>query len=240
MSFLEPLIRTAVLGSVGIGCKLFLRTSVNLTVHNAAVLHRLVMERAGDKPLLTISNHTSTLDDPLIWGALLPFSIIVAEWGRRMRWTLGAEEVIFTNPLFRAFFRHGKVLPIRRGEGITQPAMEMALDLMAGGQWLHVFPEGKVCPDSAQLGEKLRWGVGRLVSEAPVKPIVLPIIHRGMERIRPFEQGWTIRHGESLDITVGDPIDMAEHYQELKGENEQLTRRSITWFLQEHMAKYYR
>jgi hypothetical protein len=43
----------------------------------------------------------------------------------------------------RQFFASGKVLPIERGAGLTQPAMALAARLAAGGEWLHLFPEAR-------------------------------------------------------------------------------------------------
>lgn len=38
-------------------------------------------------------------------------------------------------------------MPIERGKGVDQPAMRAATDLLARGDWLHVFPESRVVFD---------------------------------------------------------------------------------------------
>lgn len=53
--------------------------------------------RTRDRPLLTISNHLSTIDDPLIWG-MLPFHQLSD--ASIVRWTLGADELMFKSHLF--------------------------------------------------------------------------------------------------------------------------------------------
>jgi len=71
----------------------------------------------------------------------------------------------------------GQVLPIVRGAGIYQPIMNQILDELNRGAWLHIFPEGKINMHKEQL--RLKWGVGRLISDAIETPIVLPFYHHG-------------------------------------------------------------
>lgn len=47
---------------------------------------------------------------------------------------------------------------------------------------LHTFPEGKVCQEDAPI-RRLKWGTASLIARAPVTPIVLPIVHRGFEKV---------------------------------------------------------
>ncbi|OMO83365.1 Tafazzin [Corchorus olitorius] len=104
-------------------------TILNTTsVHNADTLLRLVRSRPPGIPLLTVSNHMSTLDDPLIWG-------------------------------FKGF-----------------PSWDAKL-----ARWLHTFPEGKVSQEDAPI-RRLKWGTASLIVRAQVTPIVLPIIHCGLEK----------------------------------------------------------
>ena len=49
---------------------------------------------------------------------------------------------------------------------------------------MHIFPEGKV--NAEQKPMRFKWGVGRLVSEARVTPIVLPMWHCGSFFSSPF------------------------------------------------------
>lgn len=79
-----------------------------------------------------------------MWGALLPL-----RWqfnSNRHRWSAAAAEICFAGRLHALFFSLGKTFPIIRGEGIYQPAMDYAANLMRSGVWMHFFPEGKVIP----------------------------------------------------------------------------------------------
>ncbi|KAF9969024.1 hypothetical protein BGZ73_008819, partial [Actinomortierella ambigua] len=122
-----------------------------------------------------------------------------------------------------AFFRFGQVVPIIRGNGIFQPAVDQAIEMLRSGQWVHVFPEGKV--NQRQDLIRLKWGVGRVLMEyagAPIPrggqpfideqmPIVIPIYHLGMEEIlKENPDGsspvWP-KMGLPLTIVFGKPID---------------------------------
>ncbi|KAK8653174.1 hypothetical protein V6N13_127184 [Hibiscus sabdariffa] len=90
-------------------------TLLNTTsVHNADTLLRLVRSRPHGIPLLTVSNHMSTLDDPLLWG----FKGFPSVDSKLARWALAAEDICFKNSFLTYFFRLGKVCqedaPIRR------------------------------------------------------------------------------------------------------------------------------
>ena len=65
--------------------------------------------------------------------------------------------------LRRQFFQSGKVLPIVRGQGIDQQAMRIAAARAAAGDWVHLFPEGRVIY-GGRLGPS-KWGVGKLVCD---------------------------------------------------------------------------
>lgn len=51
-----------------------------------------------------------------------------------------------TMPPPSQFFANGKTLPVERGSSVHQPVIGTAARLLARGDWLHVFPEGKVQP----------------------------------------------------------------------------------------------
>lgn len=48
-----------------------------------------------------VANHVSVLDDPLMWGAALPTWTFTDS--KTTRWTLGASDIIFTNPYVISF-----------------------------------------------------------------------------------------------------------------------------------------
>ncbi|KAL0396249.1 UNVERIFIED_CONTAM: N-acylphosphatidylethanolamine synthase, partial [Sesamum calycinum] len=163
--------------SVGAFAKAVANLLNTTTVYNLETLLRLVRHRPPGVPLLTVSNHMSTLDDPVMWG-LKDFPVTDTETGR---WVLAAEDICFKNPVLSYLFRLGKCIPITRGGGIYQEHMNEALDRLIDGAWLHTFPEGKVCQEDAPI-RRLKWGTASLIARAPVTPIVLPIVHHGFEK----------------------------------------------------------
>lgn len=103
--------------------------SIRITGHHHDLLN-IICNRPHGRPLLTISNHTSAVDDPLLWSTLLPVSVLFDGESGRKRWVLGAEELCFHNKWMAAWMRAGRVIPVRRGEGIYQPAMNEAIRLL--------------------------------------------------------------------------------------------------------------
>lgn len=68
-----------------------------------------------------------------------------------------------------AFFQCGQVVPIIRGNGIFQPAVNESIRLLQQGKWVHVFPEGKVNQSSELI--RLKWGIGRILLELAGHPV---------------------------------------------------------------------
>ncbi|KAG8662943.1 N-acylphosphatidylethanolamine synthase isoform X2 [Manihot esculenta] len=177
------------------------------SVHNADTLIHLVRSRPSGVPLITVSNHKSTLDDPVMWGfpGFPSFDTNLA------RWVLAAEDICFKNPLLSYFFRLGKCIPITRGAGIYQEHMNEALECLSNGAWLHTFPEGKVLQEDAPI-RRLKWGTASLIVRSPITPIVLPIVHQGLEKVMP-ENYWFGKRplfplcNKRINIVVGEPIE---------------------------------
>lgn len=200
--------RKMVIMAVGGLAKAVVSLLNNTTVHNADTLLRLVRSRPPGVPLVTVSNHMSTMDDPFLWG-FKGFPITDAKLSR---WALAAEDICFKSSMLSYFFRLGKCIPITRGGGIYQEHMNEALERLSEGEWLHTFPEGKVSQEDAPI-RRLKWGTASLIARAPVTPIVLPIVHSGFEQVMPenFYRGkrppfplWN----KNIKIIVGEPMEL--------------------------------
>ena len=97
-----------------------------------------------------------------------------------------------------------QALPIWRGGGVDQPLLLDVARRLSAGNWVHIFPEGRVIqsghlaldqitPRSAdQLTRygRLKWGVGKLIAHSPVPPLVIPLHHQGMPAILPQNKHW--------------------------------------------------
>ncbi|KAI0266313.1 hypothetical protein BGY98DRAFT_1085217 [Russula aff. rugulosa BPL654] len=167
-----------------------------------------------------VSDHISTLDDPLTWGILRVRTYLHSHL---THWTLGASEILFTNPVFSIFFRKGQIIETFRGEGIYQPAVDLAMEKLCVGAWIHLFGEGKVCQSDTykadpQTGiarlQRFRWGIGRILMETHRLPTIIPMRITGtsISHDPPMPEGrrapWKFLPlpGARLSVTFGAPL----------------------------------
>ena len=194
-------------------CKAFVRLR-----HRSFVLHvdrlQAALKRAREegRGVITVMNHVSVLDDPLVWGASLPVRTLARVHG--LRWAFGARDICFKNKFESLFFSLGRVLSVQRfGRGPDQPAIDCGVYLVSRGSWVHLYPEGFVHQPYEPYAGTLRyfhWGVSRLVLESgPRAPIVLPIYAHGLHNVFPedrvkrtFGYGWD----EPLVYNYGEPL----------------------------------
>lgn len=107
-SHLRGVPRKMVFMAVGGFAKVVASFLNSTSVENADTLIGLVRSRPLGVPLITVSNHMSTLDDPLMWG-FHGFPSTDAHLGR---WVLAAEDICFKNSLFSYLFRIGTQLSL--------------------------------------------------------------------------------------------------------------------------------
>lgn len=91
--------------------------------------------RTRRRGLLTVSNHISVIDDPLMWG-VLPISFTALYGYMNHRWTLGSHDICFNGAFRSLFFTLGQTLPTHRYAhsrfgGIFQPTMTEAVRVLS-------------------------------------------------------------------------------------------------------------
>ncbi|EIW69692.1 hypothetical protein TREMEDRAFT_68819 [Tremella mesenterica DSM 1558] len=166
--------------------------------------------------LVTVCNHNSVLDDPGMW-ALMPlsnyFPLSSPKWtSQHTRWTLGASDIMFTNSFFSKFFTLGQVIETYRGGGVFQPAVDQAVKLLQSGEWVHIFPEGRVNQQSINPSGGLfrfKWGVGRIIMDSTTLPEIIPMWVSRFDTVMPETRTWPRlfpRKGGKLSVTIGQPI----------------------------------
>ena len=201
-------------------------TSSSITIKGMEVLERHLPgsrkvfasseEMKEVPPVITVSNHISVLDEPLMMS-------LIAGPGRllrpsTMRWTLCAQEITHVNPAFASFFGLAKGLPILRGAGLKQVGMKVFADkLSLPNSWLHIFPEGRCWqPPEYDIGGShayLRRGVGALVASAQTTPVIIPIVHWGMEKVKPRDatgKSGALHFPDRVVVKVGEPVDVTD------------------------------
>lgn len=84
---------------------------------------------------------------------------------------------------------------------------------------------------------RFKWGVGRMIYESPVMPIIVPIWHEGMDSVLPNYPPYYLKFGKKITINIGEPINVADLVRNLRLENtpEPIARKIITDRLQEAM-----
>lgn len=86
------------MGAVGLLCKGFLAGLSKVETHGMNEFLQLLDQREDpakrERGLITVSNHISVMDDPILWG-ILPLSYMFNP--DNLRWGLGSYDLCFTN-----------------------------------------------------------------------------------------------------------------------------------------------
>lgn len=231
-AFLWRLSSRFIIGCVGLIGKFILNMMNTTKVINRHYLVNLLDSRPLLQPIITVTNHASCFDDPGLWSILPPRHVLNVDV---IRWSLTAHDICFTQPLHSQFFARGKCVPVIRGSGVYQRALDFCLDRLNEGSWVHVFPEGRVNMDNELI--RFKWGVGRLIAESKVLPIVIPFWHCGMNEVLPNVYPYRFKWGKKVLINFGKPIEMKdvmEHARNIRADDV-MTRKLITDKIQEEM-----
>ncbi|CAI6337076.1 unnamed protein product [Periconia digitata] len=135
---------TFVVGTVALLCRGFVKGLSSSESSGLDKFLKLLDERKDiegrQRGLITVSNHVSVMDDPMIWG-ILPISYMINP--DNMRWGLGSYDLCFTNKGLSTFFSLGQVLPTHRSAhsqygGLYQPTITQAIRLLSHGPFTRV------------------------------------------------------------------------------------------------------
>ena len=142
---------------------------------------------------------------------------------------MGADNVCFSKSSHATFCALAKVIPVRRGDGVYQRGVDAVLERMNAGEWAHLFPEGKV--NMNQEWMRLKWGMGRLVADARLPPLVLPFWHEGLTDVLPHRLPYRPRTGQRVTVVFGDAVDSTQLLAEARrthGDDARGVRKAIT------------
>ncbi len=142
-------------------------------------------------PAIIIANHCSLMDPPMLGWAT------GHQVGRVVHFMAKAEMSRW--PLVGWLARNAGVFFVRRGEG-DRAAQRMALEHLAEGRLIGIFPEGTRNPDGALIEGKP--GVALLAMRAGVP--IIPVGITGTARRRHGALRWLSR--EPITFHVGEPF----------------------------------
>ncbi|KAF1781237.1 EGF-like domain, extracellular [Phytophthora cactorum] len=205
----------------------------------AELLTQQLEQRPKGTAVITVSNHSATVDDPAVLAKVAVCSMMPWKymWPRNGRWSLASQEYCYTKgKLLSTLFFGAKTLPVKRGAGVDHQMIQAIFDKVEEGAWVHIFPEGKIVqhegevvlgigarwrssPRREKIG-RLKWGVGKLIARATTRPIVVPVYHYNMEKLMPQDEKNRLislipKTNLDLGVIVGEPLsfdDLFERY----------------------------
>jgi len=139
--------------------------------------------------VLVVGNHVGTVEPPLT-GVFIP----------RLDVFYMAKSELFRNRVLGWLFRRSHVFPVVRGSA-DRAALRHALEILAGGHVLLVYPEGTRSWDRELLGET-HAGAGFIARHSGA--LVVPVASWGAERVIP--KGSWIPRPADVELRIGEPF----------------------------------
>jgi 1-acyl-sn-glycerol-3-phosphate acyltransferase len=170
-----------------------------MKVFNRTVVRGKRHLESAPLPLMFVFNHVSILDNAFVDVLVFPPRAIRDR--KFLPYHVPEERNFFKGPLMSWFMRRVRCIPIRRGDGVFQPAVDRVIEVLRAGGCVHVAPEG-TRTRTGKLGRG-RAGVGRVLYETGAA--VVPCFHRGMGDILPIGAHFP-RFGKRAEIIIGPPF----------------------------------
>eukprot|EP00466_Bigelowiella_natans_P021411 jgi/Bigna1/53559/estExt_Genewise1Plus.C_210051 len=198
--------QAAVFGILGTTSYVFMHYLNDTKITNNQQLTDAVYKRNKKfegRGLITVSNHVSAFDDPLLPSAMWSIPRFLSP--KELRYVFCLTDRCFNKWWKGRMLTSAKVVPVERGAGLDQFAMRYARQKLEHGDWIHLYPEGTRSRDGGKTVRPFKIGVGKLVLDSTVPPAVIPFYHTGMHKVLPVKAK-SLRTGNQIHIMVGDPI----------------------------------
>lgn len=150
---------------------------------------------------LVVMNHVSHFD-PVVDG-------VFVHRNKRVPRIL-AKESVLRIPIFGRIARGVGTIPVYRGTNDAGQSLSAAVQTLAEGKLVVIYPEGTITKDPTGWPMYPRTGVARLALEttAPVVPVARwgtqAILNGYTKKFRPFPR-------KPVTIVVGEPVDMSPY-----------------------------
>ncbi len=164
-------------------------SAVHLVVEGVQLIPR-------EGPVILAANHVSYLD-PIV------LAMVASRRGRKLRFL--AKKEMFEAPVVGQAMRALGQIRVDRGSGSSTP-LEVAVDALARGEAIGIFPEGTIPKDGQSL--KARTGVVRLAmeSEAPIVPVGIWGTDHVWPRSDRFPRPMELLMRRPVHAKVGEPF----------------------------------
>ncbi|MCC6148042.1 MAG: 1-acyl-sn-glycerol-3-phosphate acyltransferase [Anaerolineaceae bacterium] len=154
-------------------------------------------EKMPEGPKIIAANHPSTTD-PFFVASIAHCQVFIL-----------ISDLLFQVPVLGTYLRHSGHIPVKTGEGAV--AIQSALDYLAAGKSIVIFPEGDLSPAEGRF-HQAHTGVARLalMSGAPVIPVGIHLAFERIHSIRSTVKG-RVEYGRwylngPYNMTVGRPL----------------------------------
>eukprot|EP01026_Neomeris_dumetosa_P081466 TRINITY_DN9160_c0_g1_i14.p1 TRINITY_DN9160_c0_g1~~TRINITY_DN9160_c0_g1_i14.p1 ORF type:complete len:420 (-),score=32.96 TRINITY_DN9160_c0_g1_i14:418-1629(-) len=204
----NPIVASITLTILASTSKFITDVLTRANVQGKKKFEEMALLRPKGTPLITVSNHVSAVDDPAVLTAVIPVWTVFRQ--DVLRWSMCAKDRCFKYAMLNPLFKWAKTLPIERGKGLDQPGVIAAQEYLNQGDWVHMFPEGTRTKDGKI--QNLKKGVGKLIRSCTTTPLIVPIIHTGMDKLFPKGSKIPVPFQE-IRVIIGDPIDVQDILQ---------------------------
>ena len=173
-----------------------------------------------DGGLIVVANHVSEID-PLTVGEFL------LDLGRPPRFL--AKRELFRKPPLKWIVEGARQIPVDRHSADAAQALAAAVDALARGECVLIYPEGSATRDPDLWPMKARTGAARLalLSGAPV----IPVAQWGPQRILPYKaRRPKLLPRTKISILAGPPVDLSAYVG--KPVTSELLRAATTTIMQ--------
>jgi 1-acyl-sn-glycerol-3-phosphate acyltransferase len=143
-------------------------------------------------------NHVSHFDTVLM-------ARMVWQSGRVPRFMIKAS--LFGKPVIGRIFRGAKQIPVYRGTTDAANSLRDAVQALADGEAIVIYPEGTITRDQAQWPMQAKTGIARLVLLSPDTPVV-PVGQWGAQQRHGWSWGRFFAR-RTCEASVAHPLDLS-------------------------------